>query len=465
MTDGTGMSENGGSPVREGSPSGWRLADCLRGVAVAGIVSMVALFHVAAAGADVVPRIVNGLDTFAFPTTGALLYGAGGLPIDGDNAILHCSGTLIGCRTFLTAAHCVSGDVDPSHYWVYLQNAGIVAVASVTTNPLYDPSLSGNDVAVLKLTTDVSGIEPTAINSTHDLAAIGVGLQGIIVGFGLSSATARDYGIKRFGAVQTADCVTSVTGGEGNDKLVCWDFAIPVGPPGTDSDTCSGDSGGPLFMDFSGVTEVVGVTVSGSSPLCRPLDHSWDASVYYNATWIESQIGSDSTTTCGGIGPVGSPSATVVGTSGTLALSSDSFTVDVTGTPSVLRFALNGQYNGTFNVDLYVKQGLGASASNYDCKADGLSVFGSCEFLDPIPGTWSVFVSAASGGGQYQVATTIFAGAPAATPTTMPTATDTPTATPTFTPVPPTATATAGKKPTHAPKPTRTPKPTRPPKP
>ncbi len=438
-----------------------------------------------AARAAVTPRIVNGLDTFDFPTAGALLY-AGGVPISADNARLYCSGTLIGCRTFLTAAHCVSTDTDPTHYWVYLQNAGIVAVSAVAFSPSYNPSLSGNDVAVLKLATDVTGIAPTPVNTTHDLNALGVGLPGTIVGFGLTLITANDVGIKRYGAVQTANCVTTLTGGEGNDKLVCWDFASPVGPPGTDSDTCNGDSGGPMFMDFGAGLEVVGVTSTGSSPFCRPLDHAWDASVYFNATWIQSQIGTDSTTTCGGIGPVGSAAAGVIGNSGALALGhlSDSFTVDV-GTPSVLRFALNGQDNVIFNVDLYVKAGTGASPSSYDCKADGLSVFGSCEFLNPTPGTWSLFVSDAAGAGQYQVSTTIFGGAPPATstptstlvpatstttPTSTPTLTPIPaTATPTDTPVPPTATPTATatppkKKPTNTPKPTHTPKPRHPPR-
>lgn len=424
----------------------------LRDDAVA-TVSLV-LLHAATAGAAGAPRIVNGLVTHDFPTTGALLYAAG-VPITADNAVIECSGTLIGCRTFLTAAHCISGDVDPSHYWVYLQHAGIVAVSSVATHPSYSPTLSGHDVAVVQLATDVTGIEPTPINSTHDLGAMGVGLGATIVGFGETSVTGLDFGIKRYGAVQTANCVTTLTGGEGNDKLVCWDFAIPVGPPGQDSDTCNGDSGGPLFMDFSGVTEVASVTSTGSSPFCRPLDHSWDASVYYNAVWLQSQIGADSTTTCGGIGPVGTPSVTVTGNSGTLSPShpSDSFTFDVSGTPSVLRVALNGQYNGTFNPDLYVKQGTGASTSSYDCKADGLSMFGGCEFLLPNPGTWSVFVSDASGAGQYQVTITVFAGSPL--PTNTPTDTATPTATstpsvtpPPDTPIPPTATPTPTGPPT-----------------
>src|SRR5947199_3174023 len=44
-------------------------------------------------------KIANGLPTSDFPSVGQLLTAAGS-----------CSGTLIGCQTFLTAAHCLCTD-------------------------------------------------------------------------------------------------------------------------------------------------------------------------------------------------------------------------------------------------------------------------------------------------------------------------------------------------------------------
>ncbi|MFN2425232.1 MAG: trypsin-like serine protease [Candidatus Binatia bacterium] len=365
----------------------------------------------AGAPASAGPRIVNGLDTHGFPTTGALLY-SGGSTITANNASTQCSGTLIGCQTFLTAAHCVEEDTTASHYWVYLQNGGIHQVSSITYHPAYNGD-SGRDVAIVKLTSQVTGIDPTTVNSTHDLDAMGIGFEGTIAGFGRTGG-GSDYGIKRYGAVVTADCDTGATGGEGNDVLVCWDYDSSVGPAGEDSNTCNGDSGGPLFMNFAGTVELVGVTSAGITTNCLPTDHSWDASVYYNATWIGAQLGADSTGACGGIAAVGHPDVTTFHNSGALSLlqPSDSFTVNLTGSASVVRFTLNGTDNGSFNPNFFVKEGPGASAADFDCKADGATVFGACEFANPSAGTWSVFVERASGSGGYQVTTTLFDGDP-----------------------------------------------------
>ncbi len=383
-----------------------------RGSAAASLIAAIGIcFGLAATEAGAGQRIVNGLKSQAFPTTGALLYSTGG-NITTANATTSCSGTLIGCSTFLTAAHCVIDDAVASHYWVYLQHGGIAHVSSVTYNPSYDPNGGGRDVAIVKLSSPVTGIKPMKFNSTHNLQAIGVGLVGTIAGFGQTSGSGNDYGIKRYGLVSTAHCDTGVTGGEGDDVLVCWNYQSPVGSPGTDSNTCNGDSGGPLFADFSGVTEVVGVTSYGTSNNCLPTDNSVDASVFHNASWITTRLGADSTSTCGGIPAVGDAGVTQTSNSGSLGSGNldDAFEVTLTGTPSLVRFTLNGTDNGSFNPDLFVKQGTGASASNYDCKSDGTTMYGACELASPAAGTWSVFVKRTAGSGEYQVTTTVFGG-------------------------------------------------------
>ncbi len=356
-------------------------------------------------------RIVNGVITHEFPTTGALLY-AGANPINENNAGSWCSGTLIGCQTFLTAAHCVEDDLTASHYWVYLQHAGFFEVSSVTAHPSYtSPGFPEFDVAVVKLVDPVTGIDPTPINTSNSPP---FGSLGSIAGFGQTSGTGNNYGIKRAGSVVTSDC-TGIFPSLGNGELVCWQFLNPIGPPGDDSNTCNGDSGGPLFVDLGGGDSVVGVTSGGSSSNCLPTDESYDANVFTYSAFILSGLGADATSTCGGLGAVGDPQVSVTGNSGSLGgvTQSASFTVTLPQNADEARFTLNGEDDGSFDVDFYVKQGLGASETTFSCKADGPSNVGECLFPSPAASDWSIFVRRAQGNGAFQVTTTVFGGDPA----------------------------------------------------
>ncbi len=354
------------------------------------------------------PRIVNGVTSHGFPTTGALLHSFAG---DASAAAMICSGTLIGCRTFLTASHCVEDDSNPSHYFIFLQHAGVFAVTSVTQHPSYTTSsFPIYDVAVLKLASDVTGISPTAINQTDPTTFIPA--SGTVAGFGQTGGSAGDFGIKRAGAVTTADCQPS-SGGT-NAELVCWDYTAPIGPPGTDSNTCNGDSGGPLFMDLGAGEVVAGVTSGGIAGSCGPGDHSYDANVYAWRSFILGELGGDSVTACGAVPPVGDSRTSVVGYDGFLdaAAASALHSLTVTANANLLRVTLNGEDNGSLDADLYVRAGVPPTTTTYDCKADGSGEYGGCEFALPAAGTWYFLVNRSAGSGDYQVTATVFGGDP-----------------------------------------------------
>jgi len=395
------------------------------------------------AASDGDPRIVNGLTTHDFPTTGALLYG-GGAPIALSNASSWCSGTLIGCSTFLTAAHCVEDDANPAAYWVFLQHSGLHAVTSVTKHPNYTSAgFPAWDVAVLKLAAPVTGIDPTALATTSPP----LGTTGTIAGYGQTSGSAGDYGIKRYGDVSTVDC----TGGVpplGNADLVCWRYTSPIGPPGDDSNTCNGDSGGPLFVQSGGTEVVAGITSGGTSSTCLATDFSYDTNVFTHRSWILGRLAGDSTATCGGLPAVGTSSVVVTGFDGPLTSSSSSAMRTVTVPEAADRLRVSFKGDDLVDADLYVKQGATVSTTLYDCRVVGASSVGACEFPQPATGTWSILVRRNAGAGSYQVTATVFGsgGAPTPTPTPEPPPTPTPppgasptpapTGTPPSTPVP-----------------------------
>lgn len=246
------------------------------------------------------PRIVNGVPTQERPTTGALLIGFDGF-LGGI-----CSGTLVGCQHFVTAAHCVCvgadfatcGTPDPTRYRVYLQHAGVLGVSAIAVHPSFSFGTAG-DVAVLTLTSAVTGIRPTPLNTIADPS---VGTVGTVAGFGITGGASNDFGLLREGAVTISSCGAVAS----EPAHVCWTFDGAIGPPGTDSNSCSGDSGGSLLVNSGGQDLLAGVTSGGVSSNCLPLDVSFAGNIFQNRAYIESIGGADlSSTACGSIPQVG----------------------------------------------------------------------------------------------------------------------------------------------------------------
>ncbi len=352
------------------------------------------------AHAELRPRIVNGVPTSAFPAVGALLSGG-----DPGSARLACSGTLIGCATFLTAGHCVSSK-SPSGLWVYLPSAGVFAVSAFTRHPGYQ--FPAADVAVIHLADAVAGISPAAIATS---GAPPFGSAGTIVGYGRSGGTSPDYGLERAGDVVTGACSDIPPPGS-DETSVCWTYAAPIGPPGSDSNTCNGDSGGPLLVDLGAGPVVAGITSGGSSEDCLPTDQSYDASVFAYRDFIQAQGGADlASTSCGTIPQVGRPGTQVAFVGGTLSVASPAavHVFEIPPGTTIARVALNARDDGLADFDLYVRsESPPEPPSVYDCRRDGAGQFGVCELTAPPAGPLYAVVTRASGAGDYQLTATTF---------------------------------------------------------
>jgi hypothetical protein len=368
-----------------------------------------AVRSVCAAPANVpapLPSIASGTLTSAFPSTGALLSGR-----DPETASSWCSGVMIGCQTFLTAAHCVcerngsacqgAGAPRPDGRLVYLQHAGFFRIASIRVHPGFAFPVA--DVAVVRLTVPVTGITPSRMSSTPPPRVV----PGVIVGFGRGGGSAEDYGLKRYGSVTTAPCQGALS----STTSVCWAF------DGTGSNTCNGDSGGPLFIDLGDGPVVAGVTSGGRKTSCLEGDFDYDANVYRYRPWIEAQAGPDvGRRSCGAVPAAGETGAAILAFTGSLGPERQEgrHSFDVPAGMNELRIALHGVDDGESDFDLYVKAGSPPTTATYDCRASGPSQYSYCELLFPSGGTWHALAMRKSGAGTYQLTATIFGGDPPA---------------------------------------------------
>jgi hypothetical protein len=345
-------------------------------------------------------RIVNGVTTWAFPAAGALIKGA-----SAASAESWCTGTLVGCQTFLTANHCVADDRDPAHYHVYLQSGGVFDVEAISPQRP-DFNFPHGDLAVLRLKQAVEGITPIAVNT----AVIANGTSGTIVGFGRSGGVNSDYGLKRTGRVVTAACDRPET------SLLCWDYNAPAGVPGENSNTCNADSGGPLFITAAdGTLTLAGVTSGGSKSTCLTGDHSYDVDVRQFEAWVREQAGTDlGTAACGASAPVGTTGTSVLGGGGRLtAGQAANFRLNVPAGVTSLRVALNAQDEPSTNVDLFVKRGSVAGPGSADCSANGSGNYAFCQFASPQAGPWFLQLKqGAAGDGDFQVVVTMLGPRP-----------------------------------------------------
>jgi secreted trypsin-like serine protease len=202
------------------------------------------------------PYVVNGQPHSGHPSAGKLTTG-GSL----------CTATLIGKKTVLTAAHCVS----PGATHTFTTDDGVKHLsAKVVRHPSYNSYQITNDVAVIILQTEPA-VAPMPINLTPPSS----GLEVTIVGFGKTSEYSNDAGVKRMAKNKISSVGSTQFSIAGSSTL---------------GNLCNGDSGGPSYAIVNGVEVDLGVH-STKSGACG--SGSTDMRVDAYADWITQTAGGD----------------------------------------------------------------------------------------------------------------------------------------------------------------------------
>lgn len=211
-----------------------------------------------------VPRefpITDGVVDTGHPNVGLLLIDA-----QGGVAKSICTATLVGKKTVLTAAHCCK----PSVNILFQLGTKVHQVTKVIPHPSWT-SLYKHDIglAILKDPLTVGPAEAGTVSPT-------AGMKITLVGFGRTATNVKDSGKKR----KASNTIAGVSSGY---------FTVTGSGSGV-GNTCTGDSGGPVFTLVGGKEKMVGV-ISSSEQTCGV--KSWHVTIKTYLSWLKSKAGGD----------------------------------------------------------------------------------------------------------------------------------------------------------------------------
>jgi secreted trypsin-like serine protease len=231
------------------------------------IAAALVLGAAAPAAAAAQPRIINGsaADPGEYPAQGSLRFQVGA-------QTFLCGGTLLTSTKLITAAHCATDDngapLAPGAFTVRLgsntRDSG-GTVHTVSRNEVHEdfsPATLDDDVAILTLTTAASQT-PLALIRPDQTALWEPDDPAWIIGWGVTEKGTASQQLLEADVPMRSDAMCGGVLAYDTDFHPATMVCAGGGGTANDSDTCSGDSGGPLMVPATPPFSLVGITSWG----------------------------------------------------------------------------------------------------------------------------------------------------------------------------------------------------------
>lgn len=258
------------------------------------------------------PRITGGVEVDPpgrYPFMAALVWRGGDAFLD-----QFCGGSVIAADWVLTAAHCVVGesagtvDVVVGRHDLTSDAGQRIQASLILVHPSYDDTSLENDLALIRLASP-TGVEPVGLPSDGSLEVAGTAVT--VIGWGDTLGVPQwPHGLREvmLPLVSDAECQAAYAGFDYPGYVLPSAAMLCAGDlEAGGMDSCSGDSGGPLFAGTADGFTQLGIVSWGNECALPGYPGVYTRVSTYTA-WITSQLSAGARPTCMGV------VATIVGT-------------------------------------------------------------------------------------------------------------------------------------------------------